>query len=85
MARNIRIKKSVDELSIIDMDRGITDKNGETGAAIPLRLLVFRTQILRYKCIFWHSHGKELFSPDFSDRGNRRARKSWIRPQNTVF
>ena len=26
-----------------------------------------------------------LFLPDFSDRGKRRARKSWIRPQNTVF
>lgn len=25
------------------------------------------------------------FSPDFSDSGKRRAKKSWIRPQNTVF
>lgn len=26
-----------------------------------------------------------LCLPDFSDRGKRRARKSWIRPQKTVF
>lgn len=31
-----------------------------------------------------NSH-KYLFLPDFSDRGKRRARKSWIRPQKTVF
>lgn len=23
--------------------------------------------------------------PDFSDKGKRRAKNSWIRPQNTVF
>lgn len=33
IARNIRIKKRVDELSIIGMDRGILGKNGETGDA----------------------------------------------------
>lgn len=33
MARNIRIKKCIDELSIISIDRGILGKNGETGDA----------------------------------------------------
>lgn len=32
-----------------------------------------------------HKNAQLLFSPDFSDSGKRRARKSWIRPQNTVF
>lgn len=74
MVRNIRIKKCEDELSIIDMDRGIIDKNGETGdvnnydymntmemcysmCKLFLSGCLF---LLRYKCIFWHSHGKEL-------------------------
>lgn len=41
---------------------------------LKLRLHLFKDKL--HKC--W-------FLPDFSDRGKRRARKSWIRPQNTVF
>lgn len=46
------------------------------GNQIKLKLMLHLFKDTLHRC--W-------FLPDFSDRGKRRARKSWIRPQNTVF